>query len=182
MRRTPPPRISGQARTGRRRVRPRGRRLSKRATSVSMFCEGGDALAQILGTERAAHGRADDGAQELLFGARACVVFWRVGYTHMRRGAERDDADENALDLVEPLVGDRCRLLRERREGFGACQKRREPFEPEQHPALGALKAKLGNGWGGGTHARKFMRAERSVGLILVEDRKGKGLAGKGVG
>jgi hypothetical protein len=49
---------------------------------------------------------------------------------HMRRGAEHDDADEQPLDAVQPLMSDSCRLIGKRRKGVRFAEERREPFQP----------------------------------------------------
>ena len=62
---------------------------------------------------------------------------------HARRGADEHNVNEEALDVVEPLVRNGRGLRRERREDARLFEKRREPSEPQQHPPVIPVEAML---------------------------------------
>lgn len=83
-------------------------------------------------------------------------MFERGDSADTLRGTDQHNANEYALDAIQPLVRDLRCLTRKRGERAGLHQERREPFQPQQHPAVIPLEAWLGDGWGVQTHAREF--------------------------
>lgn len=98
-------------------------------------------MGEVARAQAPAHGRTDDGARELGFDAPVRSVFERGDGAYVGRGADQDEVNEIAFDGVEPAVGDAGRLTRQRRKSAGLGEKRREPIEPQQNPALIALEA-----------------------------------------
>ena len=88
-----------------------------------------------------------------------------------RRRAQHDDADDHALDAVEPGVGDAMRLRRERREAARRIKERREPSEPQHRPAMKPLEAMLGDGFGDKAHGRQCKRGAGRSNWVVAYPR-----------
>ena len=73
---------------------------------------------------------------------------------HAFGGFQHDDVGDQPLELVEPSVRERLSLARERIVRRRCFQKRHEPFQPQQRPAVIPLEALCADGWTGKLHAR----------------------------
>jgi len=115
------------------------------------------ALTRIVAAQRAAEFDAHDGAPQ---GA----LFERVlrapssGRTkaHALGRFQHDDVGDQPLELVEPSVRERLGLARERIVRGRRFQKRREPLQPQQRPAVIPLQALMGDGWADELQARSL--------------------------
>ncbi len=76
--------------------------------------------------------------------------------TQAWHGALKHNGDDSALHAIKPPM----RLFdsggRERREDFGAGEKCREPFQPQQNPAVNPLEPMGCDGWGVDAHERDY--------------------------
>jgi len=99
-----------------------------------------------------------------------------------RQYARGDEQEHAALDDVEPAMRDVRRLPRERHDRLGLRQERREPFEPQQNPAVEPLESLFRNDRGVETHERECAPDGKAVGLIFAAALAGAGICGRGCG
>ena len=83
-------------------------------------------------------------------------AFARLAAAHVAHSAQHDDGEDDALDTVKPTMADAFGVLGERRESAGCFEEAGEPCQPQQRPAVKALEAKIGNGFGDKAHGREY--------------------------
>lgn len=117
----------------------------------------GGALTRIMAAQRAAEFDAQHGApQRALFEWVLGAPSSGLTKAHALGGFQHDDVGDQPLELIEPSVRERLGLARERIVRSRRFQKRHEPLQPQQRPAVIPLQALVGDGWAGELQARSL--------------------------